>query len=861
MKRRQFLGAMAASTAGLIIPDSLRSESRAADGVVPAFNSNRPRLWYRQPAKKWTEALPIGNGRLGAMVFGNTALERIQLNEETVWSGGPYDPTNPKGRAALPEIRRLVFAGEYLKAHRLFGRTMFGAAIPQMQYQPLGDLWLTFAAQTREEDHKRQLATDQVIAAPAAVSDYLFQLDLDEAIVTVKFRAGNVTFTREVFASPADQVIVVHLTADRAGQISFTGALTAGTAEQSDGDARYDVVLPNEIVVRGRAMSDEGIEGRVKYQTRARLLASGGTVTADEATLTVSGADSATFLIGARTSFINHKDASGNPEGPVIRDIEKAAAKSYETLRRDHVAEHQRLFRKVQLSLGSPESPELPTAQLPTDERLKKNKDTHDPGLAALYFQFGRYLMISSSRPGGLPGNLQGIWNDQSIPPWGSKYTTNINLQMNYWPAEAANLSECAEPLFKLIGNLVEPGTHAAQVNYGARGWVLHQNTDLWLACAPMDGPTWGTFATGGAWLCTHLWEHYLYNGDIEELKKFYPLMKGAAQFFLDTLVQHPTLKWMVTCPSSSPEHFPQTPSETIPFWDEVTNLHLKGTTICAGPTIDMEILRNLFEACIQASEVLGGDEDFRKQLQEARQRLAPLQIGKWGQLQEWLEDWDDPEDHHRHISPLWGLYPGHSITPAGTPKLAAAAAKLLASRGDGGPGWTTAWKVCLRARLLDGKHANRELQTLLTSVEEEKTSYSECGTYRNLMNALPFQMDGNMGATAGIAEMLLQSHAGEIHLLPAIPAAWADGSVQGLKARGGFSVDMEWKGGKVIAAAISSSLGGPCRVRSLTEISQVTSPAGAVQFTRPEHNVVEFRTKTGETYSLAASPAQTFHT
>lgn len=849
MKRRDFLETMLSSTAVLALPGTLVADPKIHSSSAQAGppKNNNLILWYRQPAEKWVNALPLGNGRLGAMVFGGTASERIQLNEDTVWSGGPYDPTNPKGPEALPEIRRKVFDGKNLEAHRLFGRSMFGLAIPQMQYQPLGNLWLTFKGQSHPSDHRRQLATDMAMIAPNPVSDYRRQLDLDEAMVTIRYRAGDVLFTREVFISPADQVVVVRLTANHRGKISFSAALTAGNDEQRDGDARYDAIGPNEIVVRGRAMSDAGIDGQIRYQARARFLAEGGTVTTGEdATIIVADADAVTILIAAATSFVNYKDATGNPEKTIEQTIQAASAKPYEMLRSRHVAAHQELFRRVRLDLTPSED-----VDIPTDERLKKFHESNDPGMAALYFQYGRYMLISSSRPPCLPANLQGIWNDSNSPPWGGKYTTNINLEMNYWPAEVTNLSDCAEPLFQMIANMVEPGSHVARVNYGADGWVLHQNTDLWLACAPMDGPTWGTFATGGAWLCTHLWEHYLFNEDKEKLKQLYPLMKGSAQFFLDTLVEHPRLKWMVTCPSTSPEHFPDSPSEGVPFWDEVTNLHLKGTTICAGPTIDMSILRNLFEGCIQASEILGVDVEFRQRLQQTKDKLAPLQIGKWGQLQEWLEDWDDPEDHHRHLSPLWGLYPGHEITPDRTPKLAAAAAKLLQSRGDGGPGWTMAWKICLRARLRDGEYAYAELKRLLTAADKNKISYKDGGTYPNLMNALPFQIDGNLGATAGIAEMLLQSHEAEIHLLPAIPMAWASGSVQGLRARKGFTVDIDWTSGKVTKAAVHSSLGNPCRIRSAVKVSRVLSSDRQVPFVRVEDNVVEFKTQAAEDYSI----------
>lgn len=848
MKRREFLQTLTASMAQAVLP--ARTHAAVADAVstgeaVPA-SASQSILWYRSPANKWLEALPLGNGRIGAMVFGSVANERIQLNEDTIWSGGPYDPTNPSGPKALPEIRRLVFADENLKAHRLFGRNMFGQAIPQMQYQPLGNLWLTFPDLIKPADRQKQLSTDLAVLTPIEVKDYRRQLDLDEAITSVTFRADGISYHREVFVSVIDQVAVVRLTADTPGKISFIAALTTAGQEQQDRDARYDSTPQGELITSGRAMSDEGIDGKIRFYARARILPEGGSLRAGEGDLTITGANAVTILISARTSFLNYKDASANPEPPAIADIERAAKKSYAELRRDHIAEHQRLFRRVHLDLGA-----SPSANLPTDERLKRYPETGDPDLAALYFQFGRYLLISCSRPGSMPANLQGIWNDSTSPSWGGKYTTNINLQMNYWPVEVANLSECFEPLSSLLTKLVEPGASVARVNYGVNGWVLHQNTDLWLACAPMDGPTWGTFATAGAWLCTHLWEHYQFHGSKEELRAFYPILKGSAQFFLETLVEHPKYGWMVTCPSMSPEHYKNTPASSIAFWDEVTNLHLKGTTICAGPTMDMSILRSLFESCIAASRILDEDLELRSQWSHMHERLAPLQVGRYGQLQEWLEDCDDPEDRHRHMSPLWGLYPGNEITRQHTPKLAAAAEKLIEFRGEGGPGWTMAWKICLWARLMRGERAAQVLRTLLTSASEDRVSYKDGGTYMNLLNALPFQIDGNLGATAGIAEMLLQSHAGEIHLLPALPKAWAIGSLRGFRARGGFEVDITWKESLVQEVKIHSQLGGTCKVRNAPQYVKILTDEGTIPFTHSADGLLSFATKPGTSYSL----------
>jgi alpha-L-fucosidase 2 len=748
-------------------------------------------LWYTQPAKQWVEALPVGNGRFGAMVFGGIENERLQLNEDTLSAGGPYDPTNPNALAALPEARRLIFAGDFNQANKLIGAKMMAKPLRQMPYETVGDLILDFQNISGAVNYRRQL-------------------DLDTAVATVSFTAGDVNFIREVFSSPVDQVIVVHLTADKPGQISFTASM------RTPQRAVVKIESSDTLVMRGVNGSSDGIKGALKFEARVKVLAQGGKIDDDPDRLTVTNADSVTLLIAAATSYKSFKDVNGNPDEITREQIAKASQQPFETLRKDHIAEHQRLFRRVELDLGTTEA-----ANRPTDERIRNFASANDPQLATLYFQFGRYLLISCSRPGTQPANLQGLWNDSMNPPWGCKYT------INYWLAEPANLSECVEPLIAMVMDLTETGAHTAKVNWDANGWLCNHNTDLWRASAPVDGPLWGFWPTGGAWLCQHLWEHYLFTGDKEFLKKAYPAMKGSAHFFVETLVIEPNHHWLVTCPSLSPE-----------------NIHpYGGVSICAGPTMDMQILRDLFAHCIEASEILNVDRDFRTVLIAGYKHLAPNQIGKAGQLQEWLDDWDmqASEMHHRHVSHLYGLFPSEQISLQKTLQLAMAAKNSLELRGDEATGWGLGWRMNLWARLHDAEHAYKILRMLIRPDR----------TYPNMFDAHPpFQIDGNFGGANGIIEMLLQSCNDEIEFLPAIPKAWPNGSVTGLCARGGFEVSLTWKDGKLVNATVVSKIGSPVQIRAKSPLT-VTCQGKPVKITQPEENVVAFQTETNQTYYL----------
>lgn len=738
------------------------------------FSAQEYKLWYDCPAQVWTEALPLGNGRLGAMMFGNPAMEQLQLNEETLWAGRPNNNANPDALEYIPKVRELVFAGKYFEAQTLATEKVMAKTNSGMPYQTFGDLRIAFPGHARYDNYYRELS-------------------LDSARAVVSYRVDGVNYRREMITSFTDQVVMVRLTADAPGKITFNAVLTTPHQDAliaTDGDC---------VTLSGVSSWHEGLKGKVEFQGRLTTKIKGGNSCCKDGVLLVENADEAVVYVSIATNFNNYQDITGDQVQRAKDYLTKALKQDYKEAKKSHVAFFKQYMNRVSLDLGANKE-----EAVTTDMRVQNFGNTNDAHLVATYFQFGRYLLICSSQPDGQPANLQGIWNDKLFPSWDSKYTCNINVEMNYWPAEVTNLSELHEPLLRLTKEVSETGRETAKIMYGADGWVLHHNTDIWRITGALDKAPSGMWPSGGAWLCRHLWERYLYTGDVEFLRSAYPIMKEAGRFFDEIMVKEPVHGWLVVCPSNSPEN---------------THAGSNGkATTAGGCTMDNQLIFDLWTSIITTARLLGTDAGFADHLEQRLTEMAPMQIGRWGQLQEWMFDWDDSEDVHRHVSHLYGLFPSNQISPYRTPELFDAARTSLIHRGDPSTGWSMGWKVCLWARLLDGNHAYKLITDQLTLVRNEK---KKGGTYPNLFDAHPpFQIDGNFGCTAGIVEMLMQSYDGFIYLLPALPDVWKEGEIKGIIARGGFELDIRWKAGKVDRLVVKSHKGGNCRLRCLTKLS-----------------------------------------
>jgi alpha-L-fucosidase 2 len=791
-------------------------------------------LWYDQPARHFSQSLPLGNGRIGAMVFGGPGQERIVLNEISLWSGSVQDADRSNAHDSLPEIRRLLKEGKNADAQKLVLANFTcrgpgsgqgaGANVQYGCYQVLGNLHLQFPPVPGP-------------ASNAVAADYRRELDLSEAVARVTFVQNGIHYTREVFVSAPDQALVVRLGADRPGALTFE--LSLDRAERF----KTEAVSPNELLMTGQL--NDGMNGAgMRYAGRVRALAQGGTVsTNSDNHLQITAADEVLLLLTAATDYVGF--AGRNTRDPVqasLADMSNAATKSWAELRRAHAADFRNYFDRVSLMLDDGQETSSAVASQAIPRRLVALKQGgSDPALMALYFQYGRYLLISSSRPGGLPANLQGLWAEEIQTPWNGDYHLDINVQMNYWPAEVCNLSDLHEPMLKLIASLEKPGVHTAQAYYDAQGWVAHVITNPWGYTSPGEHASWGATVSGSAWLCQHLWEHYAFSTDREYLAWAYPILKGAALFYLDMLIEEPKHHWLVTAPSNSPENSYRTPDGFV-------------GQVCMGPTIDQQLLRNLFGNCIRAAEILKEDAELSRKLADTASRLAPNQVGSKGQLLEWLEEYEEPEPHHRHVSHLWGLFPGDEITPEATPELAKAARVSLERRGDAATGWSLAWKISFWARLGDGDRACKLLRDLLNPTGDLGFDYKGggSGSYANLFCAHPpFQIDGNFGGCAGIAEMLLQSQGGLIRLLPALPSAWSAGKVSGLRARGGFTVGIEWAKGTLRTATFVSDQDQPCVIKRPADGLRIADSTGASVQVIEEKGMVKFQAHKGERYQL----------